>query len=521
MILLVSGNYVITNEFLFRNAVSDEVYIVCDTSSGVVNVTLPEVNQDYMNVEFYISDGSSNAAINNINVLANGTDLINGASGIVLDTDNGCCSIFVASSSDTGDGVTNPKSMWIAGKSTGGGGGSYGANNGLNLIGSTFKLGGTLLANTTITASTFDFIFTGAKLSKNAFTLDVQNTSTGSAVRAKANGGVGSAVQAFALGDGIVSQSTNGSPFNGYTQNGDAAVLQSINGGGVILTSYLLSVFTLLGGTGTSVESILNLRKQNGIAGSIGNGLSIDIYAGLNNLFGSVLTSRIASVYENVTNLNESAALDFSTIGSGTLSRKMSINGNGKIIFDKYGINTFAGTPAKLLGVDASGNVVETTSIAARNYGSFYDTTKQIASGVDTVDAIQLNSTDSSATNGISIVNDTFGNPTEITVTKTSIYNIQFSAQLNRVGGGVLRQTSIWLRKNGADVLNTNTHISVQTNSNKVVAAWNFVISLNAGDNVQLMWSVQDIDIELLYEPQNLSIPHPATPSVILTITEV
>jgi hypothetical protein len=154
-------------------------------------------------------------------------------------------------------------------------------------------------------------------------------------------------------------------------------------------------------------------------------------------------------------------------------------------------------------------------------YGSFYDTTTQIASGVGTVDAMQLNSTDSSATNGISIVNDTFGNPTEITVTKTSTYNIQFSAQLYRIGGGALRQSSIWLRKNGVDVSNTNTHISVQTNSNKVVAAWNFFISLNAGDNVQLMWSVEDIDIELLYEPQNLLIPHPATPSLILTITEV
>jgi hypothetical protein len=35
------------------------------------------------------------------------------------------------------------------------------------------------------------------------------------------------------------------------------------------------------------------------------------------------------------------------------------------------------------------------------------------------------------------------------------------------------------------------------------------------------MWSVEDIDIELLYEAENLLVPHPATPSVILTITEV
>jgi hypothetical protein len=154
-------------------------------------------------------------------------------------------------------------------------------------------------------------------------------------------------------------------------------------------------------------------------------------------------------------------------------------------------------------------------------YGSFYDTTTQIASGIDKVDAMKLNSTDSSCTNGVSIVNDTFGNPTKITVQKKSVYNIQFSAQLNRTSGGQSKQVSIWLRKNGIDVSYTNTHISVQANANKLVAAWNIFIQLNAGDNAQLMWSTQDTAIQLLHEVANLIIPHPATPSLILTITEV
>jgi hypothetical protein len=247
--------------------------------------------------------------------------------------------------------------------------------------------------------------------------------------------------------------------------------------------------------------------------------------APVNIILPSVDETKSFSNFILISDASESASTNNITISTAvgqTINNASSIvinvdGGSCLCLVSSSSLNQIGGQPITSKWVALQSN----QSGADGYYGSFYDTTIQIANGVDTVDAIQLNSTDSSATNGISIVNDTFGNPTEITVTKTSTYNIQFSAQLNRIGGGALRQTSIWLRKNGVDVPNTNTHISVQTNSNKVVAAWNFVISLNAGDNVQLMWSVQDIDIELLYEPQNLLVPHPATPSVILTITEV
>ena len=673
MIVLVSGDYVVTNEFLFRNAVSDEIYIVCDTSSGPVNVTLPKINQEYMNGEFYISYGSSNAATNNINVLVDGTDLINGASGIVLNTDNACCSIFVASSSDTGDGVTTPKSMWIAASSqSGGGGGSYTSNNGLNLVGTTFKLGGTLSQNTTIDNGAFQLLFQNANISDGALTLlntlgfaggfitqlsstntvapilKLQRSTTGSAadgiggaidmwVDTSGSGfstpataairqvakwdtanlttrkssyelwGVynGTQLRYFSLGtnrgqlildrygsgsfvdtpayylgvdaSGNVIEFVGGGGFtsadNGLTANtstnvqlggtllasttilnngfdfvvsrntvgGDA--IKGVGTGGVGVRGQSTSSAGVVGSsssnagvsgvsttglalsglvsstTNNDIKTILRLINSNATP-SDGIGAAIDFFAGTS-FSPQVLAGKLGLLWTDVNNSTRKSKFFVSNVNNGLEENKLEVESTGQIIFNKYGINTFTGTPDYLLGVDVSGNVVETTSIAARNYGSFYDTTIQIASGVGQADAMMLNSTDVPATNGISIVNDSFGNPTEITVTKASIYNIQFSAQLNRVGGGVLRQISIWLRKNGLNVTNTNTHISVQSNSNKVVAAWNFVISLNAGDNVQLMWSVEDIDIELLYEAENLLVPHPATPSVILTITEV
>jgi len=51
------------------------------------------------------------------------------------------------------------------------------------------------------------------------------------------------------------------------------------------------------------------------------------------------------------------------------------------------------------------------------------------------------------------------------------------------------------------------------------VPSWNYVLTVNAGDYLQLMWAVTDTHIRLLSAPA--SAPHPAIPSIILTVTQV
>lgn len=147
-------------------------------------------------------------------------------------------------------------------------------------------------------------------------------------------------------------------------------------------------------------------------------------------------------------------------------------------------------------------------------YGSFYDTTTQTVA-INGIAAFTFNSTDIPATNGVSIVNNS-----QITVAKSGIFNIQFSAQLQRNQGGQSKQISIWLRKNGIDVSNSNTDISLQANTTYTVAAWNFFVQLEAQEHCQIMWSQND-DIEIVYVGQDLTIPHPATPSIILTVNKI
>jgi hypothetical protein len=154
---------------------------------------------------------------------------------------------------------------------------------------------------------------------------------------------------------------------------------------------------------------------------------------------------------------------------------------------------------------------------ATPKIGSFFSTQSQSATTINTPKAMTLNNTDAFSS-GVSIVSNS-----QITVDATGIYNLQFSAQIDRVSGSGLDSVDIWYRVQGVDAPNTNTKITIAGNVNesKTVASWNFFISLTAGQYVELMYSVTDLNLQILYETANLSVPHPATPSVILTIQKI
>ena len=154
-----------------------------------------------------------------------------------------------------------------------------------------------------------------------------------------------------------------------------------------------------------------------------------------------------------------------------------------------------------------------------KDRGSFYDTTTQTVAANE-IAAMKFNSVDTDATSGVSVEEDPSNRKNKITVSKTGVYNVMFSAQIFRESGGTSKQVVIWLRKNGVDVPDSATHLAVQANARYLVAAWNFFIQLDAGEYCQIMWS-QDNDITLQYEPANTTIPYPSVPSIILTVNEV
>lgn len=144
-------------------------------------------------------------------------------------------------------------------------------------------------------------------------------------------------------------------------------------------------------------------------------------------------------------------------------------------------------------------------------YGVFYDTTTQTAAAINTAYPITMNTTDF----GVGV---TRGTPTSrIYVDTGNIYNFQFSIQLIKASASKA-DVFIWARKNGTDVPNSGTKVSLQGSSAAVVAAWNFVLQMATNDYFELVWSTTDTGCQILAE--TATAPVPAIPSVILTVTD-
>jgi hypothetical protein len=106
-----------------------------------------------------------------------------------------------------------------------------------------------------------------------------------------------------------------------------------------------------------------------------------------------------------------------------------------------------------------------------------------------------------------------------IKVTRTGTYNVQFSAQLTKTDSGN-DIMDIWLRRNGVDVLLSNSEITI-TASLRQVATSNYIIDLAAGDYVELMYSSADIATRILAIAPQTSPARPAGPSITVAINQV
>lgn len=154
-----------------------------------------------------------------------------------------------------------------------------------------------------------------------------------------------------------------------------------------------------------------------------------------------------------------------------------------------------------------------------RRYGSYYDTTTQTAALANTAYAMKFNSTASKLNDGPLQYGVYIGSPdSRIYVDNTGTYNIQFSAQFVSTNASS-KDVYIWLGVNGTAVPDSATKITLSGSSNAYVAAWNFVISLSAGDYFELYWETTNTNVSILAAAASGNIP--AIPSVILTVTSI
>lgn len=145
------------------------------------------------------------------------------------------------------------------------------------------------------------------------------------------------------------------------------------------------------------------------------------------------------------------------------------------------------------------------------SYGSWYSTVDQTAS-VNTPKAMTVNTTDYSE--GIKVVSGS-----KFTVDNSATYNLQFSAQFHHTGGGGNGNTvNLWFRKNGVNIPNSNTKVTVQSNNPYVAAAWNFITKLKSNDYLEIYWATDNANIHVEYEAAG---SYPAIPSLIVTMNQI
>jgi hypothetical protein len=158
------------------------------------------------------------------------------------------------------------------------------------------------------------------------------------------------------------------------------------------------------------------------------------------------------------------------------------------------------------------------------DFGTFWDTTNQGDQSIDpsfqpnTAYSMTFNNSDPGNV-GVSM---TAGS--RITFSRPGTYNIAFSAQISRSQGGNANLVSIWLARNGSNVADSAGDLTLVSNGQRDMAAWNYFVEVECDptcDYYQLRWSSDFEHTGIIYAPPRSSPARPAVPSIILTVNQV
>ena len=157
------------------------------------------------------------------------------------------------------------------------------------------------------------------------------------------------------------------------------------------------------------------------------------------------------------------------------------------------------------------------TTAAAHLSGAAVEGT-QIALTPATAYALFFNTTDFS--NNVSLTDTT-----KMTVATSGIYNMQFSVQLQN-SDNAPQDVFLWLKQNGTDIVGSTGKVGMPqrkgvNDPTHDIKGWNYFLSMNAGDYVEVWWSTTGVDVTI---PNYIATPlptKPSTASVVATMTFV
>ncbi len=152
------------------------------------------------------------------------------------------------------------------------------------------------------------------------------------------------------------------------------------------------------------------------------------------------------------------------------------------------------------------------------DYGSFYDSAKQAPTAISTATAIKFSY--EGLVNNVSVLANTSGSPTKITVVHAGIYAVQFAIQIIKTDVGV-DEASVWIRRNGSAYINTNTNFAITGSGIKNLLTGNYFVDLGANDYIELYFSAKNSN-SIVTGTNTQTVPsRPATPSAYISMHRV
>lgn len=148
-------------------------------------------------------------------------------------------------------------------------------------------------------------------------------------------------------------------------------------------------------------------------------------------------------------------------------------------------------------------------------YGAFQSTVDQTAALANTAYAMTLNTTDYA--NGVSVASSS-----RITVADSGIWNLQWSGQFENPDSQD-HDVRVWLKINGTVVVGSTGFFAVPSKHGSVnghaLVGWNYFLSLNASDYVELWWETDSTQVSIQAYPAAGN--YPSTASLIATMSFV
>ena len=297
---------------------------------------------------------------------------------------------------------------------------------------------------------------------------------------------------------------------------------------------------TILDSTGNTANSVVIENNAANIVIST-TGFTINTFATSDPIFRiETITGQIFSnaetIIANVNNSSNTASGSLQTAGGAGIAKNLYVGNNvvatGNItggnltitgisnLSSNANVKITGGTSGQALTTDGSGNLSWTTvgsSNAVPTYGQFWSNVTQTVANVNTEYRFLFNNSDgnNNVTLGTGVSNS------RVIINETGLYNIQFSAQINKAGSGSTSSAYIWFKKNGTAVPDSAGFFTLD-NTIQAIQTWNILANVTtAGDYYEIAYAASTTNFDFPTLPGNVTVGYPASPSIIITVTPI